>query len=138
MIYLLFIYIFVFLWTWLIRKKNAAFETYFAHYCTMGNGCEQNPNWVFPHAKNTSKSYKCACFYGIQWVKKGENITMFLDIFLHFMPKKKMSKLQIIKVARFSFIPLWDCFELRTCLTGRCLCSQNINKYSNKPAQRVF
>ena len=41
-----------------------------------------------------------------------------------------MSKLQIIKVARFSFIPLWDCFELRAGLTGRCLCRQNINKYS--------
>ena len=30
---------------------------------------------------------------------------------------------------------LVDCFEFRTYLTGRCLCSQNINKYSNKPAK---
>ena len=48
------------------------------------------PIKIFPHAKNISKSYKCACFYGIQWVKEGENITMFLDIFLHFMPKKNV------------------------------------------------
>ena len=26
-------------------------------------------------------------------------------------------------------------FEFRTCLAGRCLCSQNIKKYSNKPAK---
>ena len=26
-------------------------------------------------------------------------------------------------------------FEFRACLAGRCLCSQNINKYSNKPAK---
>ena len=31
--------------------------------------------------------------------------------------------------------PLVDCFEFRTCLAGRCLCSQKINKYSNKPAE---
>ena len=31
--------------------------------------------------------------------------------------------------------PLADCFEFRACLAGRCLCSQNINKYSNKPAK---
>ena len=28
-----------------------------------------------------------------------------------------------------------DCFEFRTCLASRCLCSQNINKYSNKPTK---
>ena len=55
------------------------------------------PIEFFPHAKNISKSYKCACFYGIQWVKKGENITMFLDIFLHFMPKKKCLNYKLLK-----------------------------------------
>ena len=28
-----------------------------------------------------------------------------------------------------------DYFEFRACLAGRCLCSQNIYKYSNKPAK---
>ena len=30
---------------------------------------------------------------------------------------------------------LADCFELKACLAGRFLCSQNINKYSNKPVK---
>ena len=75
------------------------------------------------------------------WNTVGQKGGKYYNVFRYFSSfhaEKKMSKLQIIKVARFSFIPLWDCFELRTCLTGRCLCSQNINKYSNKPAQRVF
>ena len=42
-------------------------------------------------------------------------------------------------VFKFSWIihsyPLADCFEIRTCLIDKCLCSQNINKYSNKPAK---
>ena len=29
--------------------------------------------------------------------------------------------------------PFVDCFELMAFWAGRCLCSQNINKYSNKP-----
>ena len=120
-------------------KKKCRFWNLFRPLLHNGKWLRAKSQLSFFHTqKNITKSYKCACFYGIQWVKKGENITMFLDIFLHFMPKK-MSKLQIIKVAtRFSFLPLWDCFELRACLTGRCLCRQNINKYSNKPAQRVF
>ena len=28
-----------------------------------------------------------------------------------------------------------DSFELRACLADKCLCSQNINKYSNKPTK---
>ena len=28
-----------------------------------------------------------------------------------------------------------DCFEFRACLAIRCLCSQNIKKYSNKPTK---
>ena len=31
--------------------------------------------------------------------------------------------------------PLADCFEFQACLAGRCLCSQNINKYLNKPVK---
>ena len=34
--------------------------------------------------------------------------------------------------------PLADCFEFRACLAGRCLCSQNINKYSNKPTAKGY
>ena len=43
-----------------------------------------------------------------------------------------------IKVASNGIIlsyPLADYFEFRACLAGRCLCSQNIYKYSNKPAK---
>ena len=139
MIYLLFVFIFSYFCELdFTRKKCRFLKPILPTTAQWEMAASKIPIEFFPHAKNISKSYKCACFYGIQWVKKGENITMFFDIFLHFMPKKKMSKLQIIKVARFSFIPLWDCFELRACFTGRCLCRQNINKYSNKPAQRVF
>ena len=35
----------------------------------------------------------------------------------------------------YSFIPFGVCFEFRACLAGRYLCSQNIIKYSNKPAK---
>ena len=31
--------------------------------------------------------------------------------------------------------PLADYFEFKTCLAGRCLCSQNMNKYSNQPTK---
>ena len=31
-----------------------------------------------------------------------------------------------------------DCFEFRACLAGRCLCSQNSNEYSNKPAKGII
>ena len=34
--------------------------------------------------------------------------------------------------------PLMDCFEFRACLAGRCLCSQNLNEYSNKPAKGII
>ena len=30
---------------------------------------------------------------------------------------------------------LAECFEFMTCLAVRCMCSKNINKYSNKPAK---
>ena len=34
--------------------------------------------------------------------------------------------------------PLMDCFEFRACLAGRCLCSQNLNENSNKPAKGII
>ena len=30
------------------------------------------------------------------------------------------------------------CFEFRACLAGRCLCSQNLNEYSKKPAKGII
>ena len=42
----------------------------------------------------------------------------------------------LIKISRIILsYPLADSFEFRVCLAGICLCSQNINKYSNKPAK---
>ena len=31
--------------------------------------------------------------------------------------------------------PLADYFAFKACFAGRCLCSQNMNKYSNKPTK---
>ena len=54
-------------------------------------------------------------------------------------------KIFLTKVVRSSFkiyqiilsYPLVDCFQFRACLASRCLRSQNIYKYSNKPVKGV-
>ena len=53
---------------------------------------------------------------------------------IYYLPDTKVVR-SSQNVLNYSFIPLVDCFEFRICLAGGCLCSQNINKYSNKPAK---
>ena len=56
------------------------------------------PIEFFHTQKIISKSYKCACFYGIQWVKKGENITMYVfRYFSSFHAEKKCLNYKLLK-----------------------------------------
>ena len=49
--------------------------------------------------------------------------------------KKTPTKMpDLLKISRIILsYPLADCFGFRSCLAGRCLCRQKINKYSHKP-----
>ena len=48
----------------------------------------------------------------------------------------KVARTDLHKISRIILsYPLAECFEFRACLAGRCLCSQNIKKYLNKPAK---
>ena len=73
------------------------------------------------------------------WLKDKSESTPSFD-FQTTKTIKKAPKTNIIhqssctKVVRSSNLKLF-CFEFRVCLAGRCLCSQKINKYSNKPAK---
>ena len=56
----------------------------------------------------------------------GKNFVFLEDVLPYYM---------LLKIS----YPLMDCFEFRACLAGsRCLCSQNLNEYSNKPAKGII
>ena len=60
----------------------------------------------------------------------------------HFCISTKATTLKQPDLLKISQIilsyPLADYFEFRACLADRCLCSQNINKYSNKHANECI
>ena len=62
--------------------------------------------------------------------KKNSNQTIF------FMFKNTLKLPDLLKISQIILsCPLADCFEFRAFLASRFLCSQNIKKYSNKPAK---
>ena len=53
--------------------------------------------------------------------------------------KKNNLMLDLLKISRIILsYPLVDCFEFNACLASRCLCSQNINKYSKYVATKKY
>ena len=62
-------------------------------------------------------------------------IRRYYGYVLYLLDTSQVTK-DILKISQFILsYPLADCFEFRTSLACRCLCSQNISKYSNKPSK---
>ena len=74
------------------------------------------------------------------WVSLFKKIAMTFNT--HFCISTKATTLKQPDLLKISQIilsyPLADYFEFRACLADRCLCSQNINKYSNKHANECI
>ena len=52
------------------------------------------------------------------------------------IPQLRTKKQGLLTISQIILsYPLADSFEFRACFASRCLCSQNINKYSNKPTK---
>ena len=63
------------------------------------------------------------------------NVTNFpLKYFPIFLPTYLVEP-ELLKYLIMLSYSLADCFEFMACLAVRCMCSKNINKYSNKPAK---
>ena len=59
--------------------------------------------------------------------------------FINFMMLVVLMLPDLLKISGIIFsYHLPDGFEFRACLASRCLCSQNINKYSNKHASKGY